>query len=85
MESSSEEEEGHTFVEVLSDKYNPENFPYGQGVVVMSSPPGSPVKSESVRQGRCLFVLENERNRMKAASPNCVCRPSVPAERTGVE
>lgn len=55
MESSSEEEEGHTFMEVLSDKYNPENFPYGQGVVVMSSPPGSPVKSESVRQDRCLF------------------------------
>lgn len=57
MESSSEEEEGHTFVEVLSDKYNPENFPYGQGVVVMSSPPGSPVKSESVRQDRCLSVF----------------------------
>lgn len=57
MESSSEEEEGHTFVEVLSDKYNPENFPYGQGVVVMSSPPGSPVKSESVRQDGCLFVF----------------------------
>lgn len=46
MESSSDEEEAHTFVQVLSDKYNPENFPYGQGVVVMSSPPGSPVKSE---------------------------------------
>lgn len=45
MESSSDEEEAHTFVQVLSDKYNPDNFPYGQGVVVMSSPPGSPVKN----------------------------------------
>ncbi|XP_059206958.1 tubulin-specific chaperone cofactor E-like protein isoform X2 [Centropristis striata] len=44
MESSSDEEEVRTFVQVLSDKYNPENFPYGQGVMVMPSPPGSPVK-----------------------------------------
>ncbi|XP_078122584.1 tubulin-specific chaperone cofactor E-like protein isoform X1 [Sander vitreus] len=44
MESSSDEEEGCTFIQVLSEKYNPENFPYGQGVVVMPSPPGSPVK-----------------------------------------
>ncbi|XP_054481935.1 tubulin-specific chaperone cofactor E-like protein [Anoplopoma fimbria] len=44
MESPSDEEEVRTFVQVLSEKYNPENFPYGQGVVVMSGPPGSPVK-----------------------------------------
>ncbi|XP_042354833.1 tubulin-specific chaperone cofactor E-like protein [Plectropomus leopardus] len=44
MEPSSDEEEVHTFVQVLSEKYNPENFPYGQGVMVMPSPPGSPVK-----------------------------------------
>ncbi|XP_034539787.1 alpha-tectorin [Notolabrus celidotus] len=44
MESSSDEEEPRTFIRVLSEKYNPENFPYGQGVVVMPSPPGSPVK-----------------------------------------
>lgn len=44
MESSSDEEEVRTFVQVMSEKYNPENFPYGQGVVVLSSPPGSPVK-----------------------------------------
>lgn len=44
MESSSDEEEARTFIRVLSEKYNPENFPYGQGVVVMPSPPGSPVK-----------------------------------------
>ncbi|XP_023198176.1 tubulin-specific chaperone cofactor E-like protein isoform X1 [Xiphophorus maculatus] len=43
MDSSDEEEE-RTFVRVLSEKYNPENFPYGQGVVVLPSPPGSPVK-----------------------------------------
>uniref|UniRef100_A0A3Q0RZZ1 Tubulin folding cofactor E-like a n=1 Tax=Amphilophus citrinellus TaxID=61819 RepID=A0A3Q0RZZ1_AMPCI len=38
--------EVRTFVQVLSDKYNPENFPYGQGVgvVVLPRPPGSPVK-----------------------------------------
>ncbi|XP_077962967.1 tubulin-specific chaperone cofactor E-like protein isoform X1 [Gasterosteus aculeatus] len=44
MESSSDEEEVRTFIQVLSEKYSPENFPYGQGVVVMPSPPGSPVK-----------------------------------------
>ncbi|XP_033498039.1 tubulin-specific chaperone cofactor E-like protein isoform X2 [Epinephelus lanceolatus] len=44
MESSSDEEEVRTFIQVLSEKYNPENFPYGQGVMVMPSPPGSPVK-----------------------------------------
>lgn len=46
MDSSSDEEEGCTFVHVLSQKYHPDNFPYGQGVVVLSSPPGSPVKGE---------------------------------------
>lgn len=46
MDSSSDEEEGSTFVHVLSQKYHPDNFPYGQGVVVLSSPPGSPVKGE---------------------------------------
>lgn len=46
MESSSDEDEVRTFVQVISDKYNPENFPYGQGlgVVLVPSPPGSPVK-----------------------------------------
>ncbi|KAF6726201.1 Tubulin-specific chaperone cofactor E-like protein [Oryzias melastigma] len=44
MDLSSDEEEVRTFVQVLSEKYNPENFPYGQGVVVLPSPPGSPVK-----------------------------------------
>nr|XP_057933711.1 tubulin-specific chaperone cofactor E-like protein isoform X1 [Doryrhamphus excisus] len=46
MDQSSDEEEPRTFVQVLSDKYNTENFPYGQGigVVVLPSPPGSPVK-----------------------------------------
>ncbi|KAM4620308.1 tubulin-specific chaperone cofactor E-like protein isoform 1-T2 [Polymixia lowei] len=48
MDSSSDEEEGHTFVKVVSEKYNPDNFPYcrgqGMGVVVLPSPPGSPVK-----------------------------------------
>lgn len=49
METSSDEEEVYTFVQVLSEKYNPENFPYGQGigVVLLPSPPGSPVKGES--------------------------------------
>lgn len=46
MDSSSDEEEGCTFIHVLSEKYNPENFPYGQGVVVLPSPPGSPVKGD---------------------------------------
>ncbi|CAB1352293.1 unnamed protein product [Coregonus sp. 'balchen'] len=38
---SSDEEEGRTFVQVVSEKYNPENFPYcrgnGMGVVVLSN------------------------------------------------
>ncbi|XP_028277323.1 tubulin-specific chaperone cofactor E-like protein isoform X2 [Parambassis ranga] len=46
MESSSDEDEGRTFVQAISEKYNPENFPYGQGIgiVILPSPPGSPVK-----------------------------------------
>ncbi|XP_016341824.1 tubulin-specific chaperone cofactor E-like protein isoform X3 [Sinocyclocheilus anshuiensis] len=44
----SEETEGRTLVQVISEKYSPENFPYcrgpGVGVVIRSSPQGSPVK-----------------------------------------
>ncbi|XP_051525150.1 tubulin-specific chaperone cofactor E-like protein [Myxocyprinus asiaticus] len=44
----SEEREGCTLVQVISEKYNPDNFPYcrgpGVGVVIRSSPQGSPVK-----------------------------------------
>lgn len=43
-----EETEGRTLVQVISEKYSPENFPYcrgpGAGVVIRSSPQGSPVK-----------------------------------------
>ena len=46
MGLSSDEEEVRTFIEVISEKYNPDNFPYGQGVVVQASPPGSPIKGE---------------------------------------
>ncbi|XP_072310847.1 tubulin folding cofactor E-like a [Eucyclogobius newberryi] len=39
---------GRSFVEVLSEKYSPENFPYrrgpGVGVVVITTPQGSPMK-----------------------------------------
>ncbi|XP_037125228.1 tubulin-specific chaperone cofactor E-like protein [Syngnathus acus] len=46
MDQSCDEEVARTFVQVISDKYNTENFPYGQGlgVVVLPSPPGSPTK-----------------------------------------
>lgn len=46
MESSPDEEEVRTFVQVVSEKYCPENFPFrpGMGVVMLSSPQGSPVK-----------------------------------------
>ncbi|XP_051552636.1 tubulin-specific chaperone cofactor E-like protein [Myxocyprinus asiaticus] len=44
----SEEIEGRTLVQVISEKYSPDNFPYcrgpGVGVVIRSSPQGSPVK-----------------------------------------
>ncbi|CAI5694721.1 unnamed protein product [Oreochromis niloticus] len=45
-----EDKDGRTFVEVISEKYSPENFPYrrgpGMGVVVVSTggPQGSPMK-----------------------------------------
>ncbi|KAG5269125.1 hypothetical protein AALO_G00198550 [Alosa alosa] len=42
------EEEGRTFMQVISEKYSPENFPYrrgpGVGVVVPIGPQGSPMK-----------------------------------------
>ncbi len=46
----SEETEGRTLVQVISEKYSPENFPFcrgpGVGVVIRSSPQGSPVKGQ---------------------------------------
>ncbi|CAL1598779.1 unnamed protein product [Knipowitschia caucasica] len=58
MESSSDEEEVHTFVQVISDKYNPDNFPYsrgqGLGIVMLPTPPGLPSKGNA-RNDR-LFV-----------------------------
>ncbi|XP_006809880.2 tubulin-specific chaperone cofactor E-like protein [Neolamprologus brichardi] len=50
-----EDKDGRTFVEVISEKYSPENFPYrrgpGMGVVVVSTggPQGSPMKGEPRR------------------------------------
>lgn len=47
-----EDMEGRTFVQVMSEKYSPENFPYrrgpGMGVVVVptAGPQGSPMKGE---------------------------------------
>lgn len=42
------EVEGRTFMQVMSEKYSPENFPYrrgpGMGVVVPSGHQGSPMK-----------------------------------------
>lgn len=52
---SPEDGEGRTFVEVISEKYSPENFPYrrgpGMGVVVVpvAVPQGSPLKGELER------------------------------------
>lgn len=44
----SDERGGRTFVQVISEKYSPDNFPCcrgsGVGVVIRSSPQGSPVK-----------------------------------------
>lgn len=43
-----EDEMGRTLVQVISEKYNPDNFSYcrgpGAGVVICTSPQGSPVK-----------------------------------------
>lgn len=48
MEMDMEDEMGRTLVQVISEKYNPDNFPYcrgpGAGVVIRTSPQGSPVK-----------------------------------------
>lgn len=50
MEMDMEDEMGRTLVQVISEKYNPDNFPYcrgpGAGVVIRTSPQGSPVKGE---------------------------------------
>ncbi|CAL1570842.1 unnamed protein product [Knipowitschia caucasica] len=39
---------GRSFVEVIVEKYSPENFPYrrgpGVGVVIITTPQGSPMK-----------------------------------------
>lgn len=57
-----EDVEGRTFVEVMSEKYSPDNFPYrrgpGMGVVVvpMAGPQGSPMKGESEEQVSALVV-----------------------------
>ncbi|XP_068600372.1 tubulin-specific chaperone cofactor E-like protein [Brachionichthys hirsutus] len=45
MESPSEEEEAHTFVQAIIEKYDSENYPFGQGIMVLSSPPESPIKN----------------------------------------
>ncbi|KAG7235000.1 hypothetical protein INR49_003199 [Caranx melampygus] len=43
-----EYKDGRSFVEVINEKYSPENFPYrrgpGMGVVVVPAPQGSPMK-----------------------------------------
>lgn len=43
--------DGRSFVEVINEKYSPENFPYrrgpGMGVVVVPVPQGSPMKGEA--------------------------------------
>ncbi|KAM3868709.1 alpha-tectorin [Diretmus argenteus] len=61
MDSSSDEDEVRTFVQVLSEKYNPDNFPYcrgaGMGVVVLPSPPGSPTKDRLYLP--CVLVLND--------------------------
>ncbi|TSK82122.1 Tubulin-specific chaperone cofactor E-like protein [Bagarius yarrelli] len=48
MDMDMEDEIGRTLVQVISEKYNPDNFPYcrgpGAGVVIRTSPQGSPVK-----------------------------------------
>lgn len=48
LEMELEEDIGRTLVSVISEKYNPDNFPYcrgpGAGVVIRTSPQGSPVK-----------------------------------------
>ncbi|XP_027021392.2 tubulin-specific chaperone cofactor E-like protein [Tachysurus fulvidraco] len=48
MELDNEDEKSRTLVQVISEKYNPDDFPYcrgpGAGVVIRTSPQGSPIK-----------------------------------------
>uniref|UniRef100_A0A3Q4HH37 Uncharacterized protein n=1 Tax=Neolamprologus brichardi TaxID=32507 RepID=A0A3Q4HH37_NEOBR len=64
-----EDKDGRTFVEVISEKYSPENFPYrrgpGMGVVVVSTggPQGSPMKvnrhhNDHVYMPNCTVLLQ---------------------------
>lgn len=52
--------EGRTFVEVISEKYSPDNFPYrrgpGMGVVVVptAGPQGSPMKGDELNRNNSL-------------------------------
>lgn len=79
---STDEEEVHTFIQVISEKYNLENFPYapGMGGVVLHSPSGSPVKSESICEA--LHVLKTEL-RTKSKKTFSVYRLSLLAQCTG--
>ncbi|KAL7838325.1 hypothetical protein AOLI_G00267290 [Acnodon oligacanthus] len=56
----SENEAGRTLVQVISEKYSPDNFPYcrgpGVGVVIRTSPQGSPVKDRLNLP--CVLVLD---------------------------
>uniref|UniRef100_A0AAR2IMS2 Ubiquitin-like domain-containing protein n=2 Tax=Pygocentrus nattereri TaxID=42514 RepID=A0AAR2IMS2_PYGNA len=56
----SEDEGGRTLVQVISEKYSPDNFPYcrgpGVGVVIRTSPHGSPVKDRLNLP--CVLVLD---------------------------
>ena len=49
---ASEESVGRTMVQVITEKYNLDNFPYcrgpGIGVVVLTSPQSSPVKGNAL-------------------------------------
>lgn len=59
-----EETEGRSFVEVMSEKYSPENFPYrrgpGMGVVVVptTGPQGSPMKGELEVNSDWLMIVD---------------------------
>lgn len=59
-----EDMEGRSFVEVMSEKYSPENFPYRRGprmgvvVVPTAGPQGSPMKGELEVNNDALIINE---------------------------
>lgn len=64
QEGSMDQPSGRSFMQVLCEKYSPENFPYrrgpGMGVHVPATPQGSPMKGGVLVSSLFLLMLKDE-------------------------